>query len=109
MKQIQKWYKKSNPDYTFAINGLLPYYDMKLVEVATDTEGQLVVTCPIFVQNFNKMPLTLYKIDTVKVPIEDQNCQVDSYSKVKITKPYIAINRLLYSAMNTRIKNVQTN
>ena len=65
--------QKSNPDYTLAINGVLPYYDMKLVTVATDTEGQLVVSFPIFVQNFNKVPLKLYKIETVKVPIEDQN------------------------------------
>ena len=56
------------------------------------------------------MPLTLYEIETVKVPIEDQNYQADSYSEVKITKPYIAINKDYYiSTKNTKIKNVETN
>ena len=87
---------KSNPDYTLAINGVLPYYDMKSITVATDTEGQLVITFPIFVQNFNKIPLTLYEIETVKVPIEDQNYQADGNWEVKITKPYIAINKDYY-------------
>ena len=56
-----------------------------------------------------KMPLTLYEIENVKVSIEDQNYQADSYSERKITKPYVAINRDLYSTKYTRIKNVQTN
>ena len=67
--------KKSNPDYTLAINGVPPYYDMKLVTVATDT---LVITFQIFVQNFNKMSLPLYEIESVKVPIEGQNYQAYS-------------------------------
>ena len=85
--------QKSNPDYTLAINWVLSYYNMKLVTVATDTEGQLVITFPIFVQNLNKMPLTLYEIETV--PIEDPDYQADSYSKVKISKPYIAIKKTI--------------
>ena len=44
---------------------------MKLVTVATDTEGQLLITFPICVQNINKMPLTFHEIEIVKVPVED--------------------------------------
>ena len=91
-----KMVQKSNPDYTLAINGVLPYYIMKLVTVVTDTEGQLILTFPIFVQNLNKIPLTLYEKDTVKVPMEGQNYQADIYSEVKITKPYIAIYKDYY-------------
>ena len=39
------------------------------------------------------MSLTLYEIESVKVPIEDQNYQANSYSEMYITKPYIAINK----------------
>ena len=46
--------------------------------------------------NFKKMPLTLYEVETVKVSIEDQNYQADSYPEVKITKLYIAINKDYY-------------
>ena len=35
-----KMVQKSKPDYILAINGVLPYYDMKLVTVVTDTKGQ---------------------------------------------------------------------
>ena len=35
-------------------------------------------------------------IETVNVPVEDQNYQADSYSEVKIPKPYIAINEDYY-------------
>ena len=42
------------------------------------------------------MPLTLYEIQTVKIPIEDKNYQADSYSEVKITTPYIEIKKDYY-------------
>ena len=34
----------------------------------------------------------MYKIETVKVPIPDHNKVVDSYSEVRYSKPYLAIN-----------------
>ena len=46
------------------------------------------------------MPLTLYEIETGKVPIEDQN-QADSYPEEKITKPYIAVNKDYYIQLRT--------
>ena len=69
---------------------------MEFVTVATDTEGQLLISFPIFVQNFNKMSLTLYEIETVNVSIGHPNYQADSYSILKIAKPYIAINNDYY-------------
>ena len=42
------------------------------------------------------MLLTLYEIESVKVPIEDQNYQAYSYAEVKKTKLYIAINKDYY-------------
>ena len=55
------------------------------------------------------MPLTLYETETVKVPIEDQNYQADNYSEVKLTVPYLAINKGYYIQLNIQIKNVETN
>ena len=34
----------------------------------------------------------LYEIEMVKVPIPDKNKEADSYSEVKYSKPYLAIN-----------------
>ena len=88
--------QKSNCDYTLVVSGVLPYYGMKLVTIATDTETISNKISNIYKKNFNKMPLTLYEIENVKVPIEDQNSQGDSYSEVKTTNPYIAINKEYY-------------
>ena len=69
---------------------------MKLVTFAVDKEGDLIVVFPTFVQSYNKRPLSLYEIQTAKVPILDQNTQADSYIEVHISKPYIAINNDYY-------------
>ena len=36
--------------------------------------------------------LTLYQVETVPVPIVDNNNKVQSYTQLKIEKPYIALN-----------------
>ena len=41
-------------------------------------------------------PLILYQLETVPVPITDQNPTVQSYTELKIKKPYIALNSETY-------------
>ena len=38
----------------------------------------------------------MYQIETVPVPILDENKQVHSYTELKIEKPYIALNKETY-------------
>ena len=45
-----------------------------------------------FVKDHSSKPKTLYEIETVKVPITDKNEAADSYSEVRYSKPYLAIN-----------------
>ena len=40
--------------------------------------------------------MTLYQIETVKVPITDTNTEADSYTETAITKPYLASNKEYY-------------
>ena len=69
----------------------LHYCDMKLVTFAIDREAHsLIVSFPVFVKDFRQPPLKLYEIDTVAVPIPDRNHKANSYSKVRIHKPYLA-------------------
>ena len=50
------------------------------------------------------------KSKQVKVPIPDHSKAADSYSEVKYSKSYLAINeQLLYTALNSGVKDVQTN
>ena len=83
---------KTNPDYALAIRHITEYYDMKLVTFGLDSDGSMVVAFPVFVKNLASEPKPLYEIEMVKVPIPDKNKEADSYSEVKYSKPYLAIN-----------------
>ena len=88
--------KTQNPDYVFALPHITDYYDMRLVTFGLDDQGRLVVCFPIFIKEYKKEPMTLYQIETVKVPITDANKKADSYTETAITKPYLASNREYY-------------
>ena len=83
---------KSHPDYVLAIDHITEYYHMKLATFGVDTDGNMVFAFPVFAKDHTNEPKTLYEIETVKVPIPDQNKAADSYSEVKYSKPCLAIN-----------------
>ena len=88
--------KIQNPDYVLALPHIIDYYDMRLVTFGRDDQDRLVICFPIFIKDFNKEPMTLHQIETVKVPIVDTNQKADSYTEVVTTKPYIATNKEYY-------------
>ena len=88
--------KKTHPNFELAIKHLTEYYDMKLATFGVDTDGNMIVAFPVFVQDHTSHPQTLYEIETVKVPIHDLNKDANSYSEVRYSKPYIAINKDYY-------------
>ena len=88
--------KAQNPDYVLALPHITDYYDMRLVTFGLDDRGKLVICFPIFIKEYKKEPMTLYQIETVKVPITDANKKADSYTETAITKPYIASNKEYY-------------
>ena len=68
------------------------YYDMKLVLFGIDQDRNLIMQFPVFVQPYTQKPLILYPIEIVPVPILDMNKRADSYTWIRIDKPYIALN-----------------
>ena len=84
--------QKRRPDYVLAIPQTSSYYDMRLVTFGIDELDRLVVCFPIFVKDFSRESMTLYQIETVPVPIVDENLEANSYSQVIINKSYIATN-----------------
>ena len=50
----------------------------------------------MFIQPYTQQPLILYQIETVLVPIIDQNTQAQSYTHLQVDKPYIALNSETY-------------
>ena len=68
------------------------YYDIILVTFGIDDKRNLIVQFPLFVHHYNQQHLTLYQIETVPVPIIDRNENAQSYTHLKVTKPYITLN-----------------
>ena len=87
---------KSNKDYDLVLIRLYLYYDMKLVTFVIDNQRNLIVQFPVFVQPYTQKRLVMYQIETVPVPILDENKQVHSYTELKIEKPYITSNEETY-------------
>ena len=61
-----------------------------------DNQKNLIIQFPVFVQPYTQARLTLYQIETVPVPIIDTNNKAQSYTQLKIEKPYIAVNEEIY-------------
>ena len=87
---------KLHPDYVLAIDHVTVYYDMKLATFGVDHENNMIIAFPIFVKNQTSKPKTMYEIETVKVPKPDKNKAANSYSEVRYSKPYLAINEDYY-------------
>ena len=93
---------KSNKDYDLVLTRLYLYYDMKLVTFGIDNQRNLIVQFPVFVQPYTQKRLIMYQIETVPVPILDENEQVHSYTELKIEKPYITLNEETYITLHSQ-------
>ena len=93
---VKETLTKSNPDYDTVIKRLQLYYDMKLVTFGIDKDQNLIIQFPIFIQPYTQQPLIQYQLETDPVPIVDENVNMQSYTELKIKKPYIALNSETY-------------
>ena len=74
---------------------------MKLVTFGIDNQRNLIVQFPVFVQLYTQKRLIMYQIETVSVPILDENKQAHSHTELKIEKPYITLNEETYITLHT--------
>ena len=79
---------------------------MKLVTFGIDNKRNPIVQFPVFVQPYTQSRLVMYQIETVLVPILDQNKQAQSYTQLKIEKLYIALNTEMYITLRTQELNM---
>ena len=103
MKQVLL---KTNKNYGLVIKGMYKFYDMKLVTFGIDQDRNSIIQFPIFVQPYMQKPLTLYQIETIPVPILDMNKKDDSYTWIRIDKPYIVLNPDTY--ISIRMEELRT-
>ena len=87
---------QTNLDYDLVIPRLHLYYDMQLVTFGIDKNKNLITQFPVFIQPYTQQPVILYQLETVLVPIIDQNTQAQSYTHLQVNKPYIALNSGTY-------------
>ena len=96
----------TNRDYDLTIKRLYLYYDMKLVTFGIDDQRNLIIQFPVIAQPYTQQHFILYQMETVLVPIGDKNKQAQSYTYLKIKKPYIALNSETY--LSLRIQELAT-
>ena len=92
LQEVKQVLLKTSKNYGLVIKGMYKYYDMKLVTFGIDEDRNLIIQFPVFVQPYTQKPLTLYKVETIPVPILDMNKRADSYTSIRIDKPYITLN-----------------
>ena len=105
LKQVNIAIAKTNQDYELVLNRLYLYYDMKLVMHGIDSQKNLIIQFPVFVQPYTQTKLTLNQVETVPVPILDANNKIHSYTQLKIEKPYIALNDKTYISIYSQALN----
>ena len=59
----------------------------------------------MFVAPYTQARLTLYQVETVPIPILDLNDKAESYTQLKIIKPYIALNDEMYISFRSQELN----
>ena len=96
LSEVRFTVRKTNPDCDLVIKRLHLYYGMKLVTFGKDNDKNLVAQFPVFIQPYTQQPLIFYQIETVPVPIMDQNTQVQSYTHLQVDRPYIGLNSETY-------------
>ena len=96
LQQVQLSIAKTNLDYEIVLNRLYLYYNIKLVMFGIDYQKNLIIQFRIFVQPYTQTKLTLYQVETDPVPILDTSNKIQSYTQLKIEKPYIALNNETY-------------
>ena len=92
LEAVKEASQSTNQDNDIFIQRLHLYYDMKLVTFGINRDQNLIIQFPVFIQPYTQQPLILYQIETVPVPIVDQNKQANSYTHLWIDRLYITLN-----------------
>ena len=105
LQQVKTALTKTNKNYNLVLNRLYLYYGMKLVTFGIDQDKNLIIQFPVFVAPYTQARLTLYQVETVPVPILDMNDKAQSYTQLKMIKPYIALNDEMYISLRSQELN----
>ena len=72
---------------------------MQLVTFGINRDINIVIQFPVSIQPYTSKPLILYQLETVPVPILDKNIEAQSYTHLRVNKPYLALNSETYISL----------
>ena len=72
---------------------------MQLVTFGIDKDRNLIIQFPVSVQLYTQQPLILHQLETIPIPILDQNDKAQSYMLLQPRKQYITLNSETYIAL----------
>ena len=72
---------------------------MQLVTFGIDRDINIVIQFLVFIQPYTQKPLILYQLETVPVLILDKNIEAQSYTHLRVNKPYLALNSETYISL----------
>ena len=95
LSEVKRSLHITNPDYTLVLDRLHLYYDMQLVTFGIDRDMNIVIQFLVFIQPYTQKPLILYQLETVL----DKNIEAQSYTHLRVNKPYLALNSETYISL----------
>ena len=84
LTEVRKTLWIIKPDYDIVIDRLHLYYDMQLVTFGINKDKNLIGQFPVFIQPYIQQPLILNQLETVLVPVIDQNTRAHSYTHLQV-------------------------
>ena len=90
LSEVKRSLLITNPDYILVLDRLHLYYDMQLGTFDIDSDMNLVIQFSVFIQPYTQKPLLLYQLETVPFPVLDLNMKAQTYTHLRIKKPYMA-------------------
>ena len=107
LSEVKRSLHITNPDYTLVLDRLHLYYDMQFVTFGINRDMNIVIQFPVFIQPYTQKPLILYQLETVPVPLLDKNIEAQSYTHLRVNKPYLALKlRNIHLTETSRIVKI---
>ena len=75
---------------------------MHLVTFGIDKDMNLVIQFLVFIQPYSQKLLILYQLEIVPVPILVTDFEAQSYTHLKVRRPYLALNSETYISLTNQ-------
>ena len=104
LQEVKEALQVNNRDYDLVIKKVIPLLWYEIGNIwhwwSKKFNNSIPSICSTI--QYTQWHLKLYQVETVSVPIIDENKQVQSYTCLRVKKPYIALNSEAYISLRTQ-------